>query len=685
MNRFRFRSVTMRMMGMILPFLILVLFGLSGMEYEYSKSMINSEISSKMDAKLGQTVQAVETRLKSHSRVAEATARMMESVGVDLNREQYVRLVENTLQTNKDTFGLGVFYEPNRYKADVKYFGPYAYREGDKVAFLADFEKPEYDYPSQDWYKLGRSTDKNVAWTEPYYDEGTKTTMVTAVAPIHDQSETFIGVTTGDISLTNLQKMITDIKVGDTGYAFLVDKNGTYLADRDEKKLMKVKLADDKDSGMAGFSNELLSHEQGVAIVDGPSDKLHVFYTTVPETGWKIAMVMPEKELFAELDTLLKNLIPLIVGAVVLAVALIVWFGRYITGNLKHVNRIAAALSEGDFTQTLQVKSADEFGTMARNFNGMMGNLRVLVGQVSTSAEQVAATSEQLTASAEQTTTAAEQISIAMVEVATGTEQQASISDQTTQVANEIAHGMESVASRVQSVANSSVQATRTANRGHETVNQAIGQMNLIQGKVHTSVNVVNGLGGKSQEIGQIVGLITSIAAQTNLLALNAAIEAARAGEHGKGFAVVADEVRKLAEQSGRAAEQISHLVQEIQGEIQTAMRSMEDGNLAVHEGLRMVGQAGESFYAILSDVETVSDQSQEVAAAVQQMQAGTLTMVQSMQEIGRISNGSAEHAQDVAAASEEQTATMQEFTSASTMLARMAVELQEAVSKLRV
>jgi len=205
--------------------------------------------------------------------------------------------------------------------------------------------------------------------------------------------------------------------------------------------------------------------------------------------------------------------------------------------------------------------------------------------------------------------------------------------------------------------------------------------MNIINDKVVNSSNIVHLLGKKSSEVGNIVTLITQIAAQTNLLALNAAIEAARAGEQGKGFAVVADEVRKLAEKSGDSAGQIDGLIKEIQTEMMSAVISMNEGTNAVKEGIVLVKNAGNSFHEILSDVDGVSKNMQEVSAVVQQIYAASQMMVQSVEKIAEITKDSAVGAQNIAAASQEQNAIMKEVSNAADMLTQMAIGLEKKFS----
>lgn len=340
---------------------------------------------------------------------------------------------------------------------------------------------------------------------------------------------------------------------------------------------------------------------------------------------------------------------------------------------------------EGDLTQHIAVSTKDELGEMATSFNLMIDKLRELVRQVAINAEQVAAASQQLSASSEETTRATEQIASNLQEVAVGTDRQVKSVKETSNTIMALSTSVGQISSSSEIVNNTTILASEKANEGNTVVTTVVSQMNDINDTVKNLSERVITLGARSREINKIIGAITGIAEQTNLLALNAAIEAARAGEHGKGFAVVADEVRKLAEQSAVSAQQISQLITTIQSDTEQTVLSMEDTTTKVADGIKLVHDAGSTFQQIQQAVLEVSSQIQEVTAAVQELSSGSEQIVQSVSLIAEASDVAAAGTQSMSAATEEQLAAMEEIAASSSSLSKMAEELQEIVGKFKV
>ena len=223
------------------------------------------------------------------------------------------------------------------------------------------------------------------------------------------------------------------------------------------------------------------------------------------------------------------------------------------------------------------------------------------------------------------------------------------------------------------------------ADGGIKQVDHAVSLMNDIQNDVSNTGEMIDILGHKSRQIGQIVEVITNIAGQTNLLALNAAIEAARAGEQGRGFAVVADEVRKLAEQSQTAAKEIAKIIGDIQCEITQAVQAMDKSGKEVTEGVRVVVASKVAFEIIYSDVKNMRQKVEDIVVLVNKQESGSVQVEQAINSIADSARMNSNSSQEVAAASEEQNASVQEIATAVSSLATMATQLQEVVSKFKV
>lgn len=372
--------------------------------------------------------------------------------------------------------------------------------------------------------------------------------------------------------------------------------------------------------------------------------------------------------------------------AIVLAVLIAVGLGRMIAIPLKRVQRASERIASGDLTgEEIKVRGRDEIGALASAFNAMTLSLRELVESVAASSELVAASSEELTASAEQNKLASEQIAATVQETAAGTVHQVDIAETSAQAMQEMSIGAEQIAMRAQTVAASAAEAANRSQSGSQAIQQAISQMDSIRESVTSMSGVVKELGTRSEEIGMITSDITAIASQTNLLALNAAIEAARAGEAGRGFAVVADEVRKLAEQSSESAKRISELVMLIQSDTSSAIEAAEVNDREVYKGIEMVSAAGGAFENILGAVGQVAGDIEEVSAGAEQMSASTNEILNYVQQSSRIAGEASSGMTEVSAATQEQLASMEEIASSSSALSTTAEQLYTNVSRFKI
>jgi len=516
-------------------------------------------------------------------------------------------------------------------------------------------------------------------------DTGNK--MVNAVVPVKVNGKV-TGILSGQINLDTIFKQVSSIKIGQTGYASILQEDGLTIIHPDKEKVMKENILKDEKApkSIREVNERMVKGETGSSSYDSDGVNRMVAFAPIPGTTWSLALNVPTKEMTGVMSTFtMMSLITIVVMMIITSV-FILWFSRRIAKPIQELELVASRIADGDISlNKFNITSNDEIGRLGHAFEKMTENLRGLIRTIALTTEQVVASSEELTASAEQSAQASNQVAISIIEVASGAEKQVNVINETSAVVEQMSAGIQQVATNTNLVSEKSAQAAETAKEGDKSVEKAVKQMTNIERTVNNSAQVVTKLGERSKEIGQIVDTISGIAGQTNLLALNAAIEAARAGEQGRGFAVVADEVRKLAEQSHDAAEKIGLLISEIQGDTDKAVIAMSEGTREVKIGTEVVTTAGRAFRQIVVLTTEVSNQVQEISAAIQQMASGSQQMVSSVKEIDSLSKKASGEAQTVSAATEEQSASMEEIAASSHALAKMAEELTIAVSKFKV
>jgi methyl-accepting chemotaxis protein len=626
--------------------------------YDTAKNEVRDKITNGTKSSISLIEGNVEQFIKGANLNLDALTDIISLYSLDGEKEAIEDLVENFVKDKADVISATVGL------SDGTYFGTPTNNESG------------FDPREEEWFKSALDSDGTAAMSDVVQSSVSGDWVVRLSKALPNNQ----GVVKVSIGLSSIVEAVQHTKLGDTGTMAVLDKSGNIVTG--------VGFIFDSGDINQGENFAIMSGNAGkdgeVSVTEIDLTMLTELYETVNTTsGWTVTGLIALDDYNVAAAPIFKVVSIVLVISAVIGLALLVFTLRSIFIPLNELSVHTRSVRDGNLNEHVKVKRRDEIGLLAEDFNEMTNSLRTVVEELSQTSSLLTGSSQSIKISTEETTKAVEEVVNTIQDSAETSASGAMATEETAEAVNEMAKGIQSISDSVQAIVQTVNQTDGYVNDGSETVSNVQTQMGNILAAVEESAEMITKLSDLSNEAMTMNSAIGNISQQTNLLSLNASIEAARSGEHGKGFAVVANEILKLSDQSKEVADGIDSTIISMIEIMDQATKTMQ-GNVQqqLNQGIQISNEVGSAFTNIEESTKQIVQQIQEISGVSERISQGTQQVIDNVNGLENITKLAADSAHTTSASAEEQMAAMEEISASTEQLSDMAVNLEDLVKR---
>ena len=663
------KSIRLKMIVNVSVLVLVVVLGMGILSNFTAGNLITNEVERALETQSGEVGELIASELQGYFNILEAYASSSVIGGMRFTQQQ--SLME-TQKERSDFIGIGVV-SPD---GTTRYADGNTADLGDRSYVIRAFE--------------GETNVSNVIISRV-----TGGPVVMMATPISSNGNV-VGVMVGRLEGNFLSDLIEDKGYGDVGHAYILSSDGTTQAHRERDNVLNqinpIEMGkEDPEFAVVGENAEIMvNDEQGVVSYDFRGSSLYAGYGTVPGTNWTVVVTADQGEVLGAVGDLQRNMTLMGAGFLVIGIIAAMFLGNSFAKPIIAVKDRLTAMANFDLRMSeaseamKYAERKDEIGEMVRAGGEMQTNIVNLVKEIAGAAENVAASSEELTATSQESSKAADEVAKTIEDMAKGAGDQARDTEDGATNINELGAIIEKDQGFMREVNREIENVDTYQASGHDAMNQLVSITDKNRKATEDVKLVIEDTKHSTEKIETASGMIRNIAEQTNLLALNAAIEAARAGEAGRGFAVVADEIRKLAEESSSFTDEIAGIVEELGDKVGKAVSTMNEVREIADVQEVQVKKTNEGFDGIEASLDKMKGRVQDLNGSGQEMEEKKEEIIKIIENLSAISEENASATEEASASVEEQTAAMVEIANSSEGLAKLAEEMNEALRKFK-